>query len=130
VLNGSESWTLSKAQEAPLGGFERKILMTHCGAQQIDGVCRTRYNKELYNLFNDVDIIKIINVKKLRWAGHVIRRENEDVIKRIMLVKPERKGKEHRTRIRWMDGVDKYLRNLGVVNWKTKAQERDGWRNF
>jgi hypothetical protein len=32
--------------------------------------------------------------------------------------------------MRWMDGVEKDLRNLGVVNWKIKAQERDGWRNF
>jgi hypothetical protein len=29
-----------------------------------------------------------------------------------------------------MDGVEKDLRNLGVVNWKTKAQERGGWRKF
>jgi hypothetical protein len=29
-----------------------------------------------------------------------------------------------------MDGVEKDLRNLGVVNWKTKAQEQDGWRKF
>jgi hypothetical protein len=32
--------------------------------------------------------------------------------------------------MRWVDGVEKYLRNLGVINWKTKAQERDGWRKF
>jgi hypothetical protein len=60
VLYGSESWTLSKAHEAPLGGFERKILRRICGALQVDGVRRTRYNKKLYNLFNDVDIIKRI----------------------------------------------------------------------
>jgi hypothetical protein len=30
----------------------------------------------------------------------------------------------------WMDGVEKDLRNLGVVNWKTKAEEWDGWRKF
>jgi hypothetical protein len=29
-----------------------------------------------------------------------------------------------------MDGVEKDLRNLGVVNWKTRAQERDGCRKF
>jgi hypothetical protein len=29
-----------------------------------------------------------------------------------------------------MDGVEKDLRNLGVVNWKTMTQERDGWRKF
>jgi hypothetical protein len=29
-----------------------------------------------------------------------------------------------------MDGVQKDLRNLAVVNWKTKAQEQDGRRKF
>jgi hypothetical protein len=29
-----------------------------------------------------------------------------------------------------MDGVEKDLRNLGVFNCKTMAQERDGWREF
>jgi hypothetical protein len=47
-----------------------------------------------------------------------------------MLVKPEGKRKKGRPRMRWMDGVEKDLRNLSVVNWKTKAQERDGWRKF
>jgi hypothetical protein len=29
-----------------------------------------------------------------------------------------------------MHGVKKDLRNLDVVNWRAKAQERDGWRKF
>jgi hypothetical protein len=32
--------------------------------------------------------------------------------------------------MRWIDGVEKDLRSSGVVNWKAKAQERDGWRKF
>jgi hypothetical protein len=64
------------------------------------------------------------------WAGHVIRRENEEIIKVLMIVKPEEKRKKGRPRMRWMDGVETDLRNLGVVNWRTKAQERDGWRKF
>jgi hypothetical protein len=35
VLYGSESWTLSKAHEALLGGFEREILRRIYGAVQI-----------------------------------------------------------------------------------------------
>jgi hypothetical protein len=58
----------------------------------------------------------------------VRRRENEEIIKRIMLVKPERKRNNGRPKMRGMNVKD--LRNLGVVNWKTKAQERDSWRNF
>jgi hypothetical protein len=26
--------------------------------------------------------------------------------------------------------MEKDLRNMDVVNWKTKTQERDGWRTF
>jgi hypothetical protein len=47
-----------------------------------------------------------------------------------MLVKPEGKRKKGRPRMRSMDDEEKDLRNLGVVNWKTRAQERDGWRKF
>jgi hypothetical protein len=89
-----------------------------------------RYNKGLYSLFNDVDIIKRIKINRLRWAGHVIRRGNEKIIKRLIIVKPEGKRKKGRPRMRWIDGVEKDLRSLGVVNWKAKAQERDGWRKF
>jgi hypothetical protein len=43
-----------------------------------------------------------------------------------MLVKPEGKRKKGRPRMRWMDGVEKDLRNVGVFNWNKKAQELDG----
>jgi hypothetical protein len=99
-------------------------------AVRIYGIWRGRYNKEIHSLFNDADIIKRIKINRLRWAGHVIRRENEEIEEKIMLVKPEGKMKKGRPRMRWMDGVEKVFRNLGVVNWKTKAQERDGWRKF
>jgi hypothetical protein len=29
-----------------------------------------------------------------------------------------------------MVGVEENLRNLGVINWRANAQERDGWRKF
>jgi hypothetical protein len=44
--------------------------------------------------------------------------------------KTGRERKKGRPRMRWMDGVEKDLMNLDVVNWKAKAEERDGWRKF
>jgi hypothetical protein len=32
--------------------------------------------------------------------------------------------------MRWIDGVEKDLRNLSVVNRRARAQEWDGWRKF
>jgi hypothetical protein len=48
VSDGSESWTLSEAHEALLGGSDRKILKRIYGAVQIDGAWRRSYSKELY----------------------------------------------------------------------------------
>jgi hypothetical protein len=45
------------------------------------------------------------------------------------LQNPGGKRKNGRPKMRWMDGVED-LRNLDVVNWKPKAQKRDGWRTF
>jgi hypothetical protein len=47
-----------------------------------------------------------------------------------MLVKPKGKRKKGRPRMKWIDGVERDFRNLGVDNRKKKAQERDGWRKF
>jgi hypothetical protein len=58
-------------------------------------------------------------------------RENEEIIKKkLMTVKLEGKRKKDRPRMRWIGGVENDLRNLGVVNWRAKAHERDGWRKF
>jgi hypothetical protein len=43
----------------------------------------------------------IMKINRLIWAGHVIRREHEAIIKIIMLVKPEAKRKK-RPRMRWV----------------------------
>jgi hypothetical protein len=63
-------------------------------------------------------------------AGHVTSGGMEDVMKRIILVKQEEKREKGRLRMRWVDGLEKDLRNLGMDNWKTRVQEKDGWRKF
>jgi hypothetical protein len=83
----------------------------------------------LYISFHD-HIIKGIKINRLRLAGHVLRRENKEIIKILVIVKPEGKRKKGRPRMRWVDGVEKDLKNLGVVNLRANAQERDSWRKF
>jgi hypothetical protein len=51
---------LSKADKALLVGFERAIVRRIDGAVQIDGVWRRRYSNQLYNLFTEVVLMKIM----------------------------------------------------------------------
>jgi hypothetical protein len=55
----SDTWTLPKADERSLSVFER-ILRRIFGAVQENGVWRKRYNHELYELFNEPDIVKLL----------------------------------------------------------------------
>jgi hypothetical protein len=41
----------------------------HFGAVQESVVWRKRYNHELYELFNESDIVKYIKINRLGWAG-------------------------------------------------------------
>jgi hypothetical protein len=67
----SETLTLSKTDERLLSVFERRILRCIFGTVQENGVWRKRYNHELYELFNEPDIVKYIEINRLGWAGRV-----------------------------------------------------------
>jgi hypothetical protein len=72
LVYGSETWVLSKSDEAILGVFERKILRATFGSTNENGEWRIKYNNQLYTLYKDNDIVTYIKVNRLRWAGHVI----------------------------------------------------------
>jgi hypothetical protein len=56
----TETWTLSKTDERLFSVFERRIFRCIFEAVQENGVWRKRYNHELYELFNESDIVKDI----------------------------------------------------------------------
>jgi hypothetical protein len=55
----SDTWAMSKADETLFSIFERRILRCIFGAVHENGVWRKRYNHELYELFNEPDIIML-----------------------------------------------------------------------
>ena len=75
---GSETWVLSKTDEASLGVFERKILRAIFGPTNDNGEWRIRYNNELFTLYKENDTVTYIKINRLRWAGHVIRVEEKN----------------------------------------------------
>jgi hypothetical protein len=70
---GCETWRLSKQCEKTIGIFECKILRRIFGAVKEEGRWMMRYNKELYELNKDVDLVAFIKLKRLQWEDHVER---------------------------------------------------------
>ena len=68
--------------------------------------------------------------KRLRWAGHVARIEEDRSTINILTGTPTGKRPFGRPRHRWEDNTEIYLREIGINtrNLVHCAQERDYWR--
>jgi hypothetical protein len=47
------------------------VLQCIFGAKKENGTWRKEYNYELYETFNEPNIVNYIKVKRLAWAGHL-----------------------------------------------------------
>jgi len=130
LMYGVETWVLSKAYELRLGVLERKILRSIYGPICEGAIWRSRYNEELYRLYDETDLVTTIRITRLRWAGHIVWMQDNLPCKKITLDKPEGRRRVGRPNLRWMDGVMRDAERLGIRNWRIKAKERDGWRRL
>jgi hypothetical protein len=106
LIYASEIWTLSKINERRLSLFERKVLRCIFGAKQETGTWRKRCNYELYETFKEPNFVIYIKVKRLAWAGHLVRMDNDITIKKIFNTKPDGVRSVGRPKLRWEDGAD------------------------
>jgi hypothetical protein len=81
-------------------------------------------------LHSSPDIIKQIESRRMRWAGHVARMGEGRNVYRVLVGKPERKSPLERPRRRCEDRIkiDLGETGWGGVEWILLAQDRDRWR--
>jgi hypothetical protein len=106
----------------------RSILLRIYGPVIDGGRWRIRTNQELYQLCGENDIVKFCKLSRLRWAGHVIRQDDEDLSRRVLLNEPGGKRPRGRPRLLWEDGVKEDAAKLGCRNGTVVALNREGWR--
>ena len=68
-------------------------------------------------------MVTIIRITRLRWAGYIVRMQDNMQCKKITLDKPEGRRKVGRPNLRWMDGVLSNADRLGVRNWRIRAKD-------
>jgi len=102
VLYGCENWSLTLHLERKLRVFENMVLRRIFGPrrEEVTGEWRRLNNEELNDLYSSPNILRVIKPRRMRWAGHVARMDEERGVYRVLVVKPEGKNK-------WGDlGVD------------------------
>jgi hypothetical protein len=63
----------------------------------------------------------------MKWAGHVLRMNDEEPTNKLMLGKPDDTRRRGRPKLRWIDGLEKDL-HISIRNWKNIALDRSQWR--
>ena len=90
------------------------------------------HNEELNDLYSSPNIVRVIKSRRMRWAGHVSRTDEERGVYRVLVGKSEGRRPLGRPRRRWVDNIrtDFQAVGCGHMDWIGLAQDRDRWRTL
>jgi hypothetical protein len=112
--------------------FENRVLNTVFGPKRnaVMGVWRKLHNEEFNDLYSSPSIIRIIQWKGMRWAGHVTRMGEKKNKYRLLVGKPEGKRPLGGPRRRWIDNIKMDLLEMGLggLDWIGPTQGRYSYR--
>jgi hypothetical protein len=99
-------------EERRLRVFENRVLRRMFGPKrdEVTGEWGKLQNEKLRDLYSSPSIIRIIKLRRLRWAGHVARMGKKRNVYRLLV------GKRPlgRPRCKWVDNI---RMDLGEVGW-------------
>ena len=124
ILHGSETWPVRKENEVAVQRAEMRMVRWMCGVKVKDRVP----SKELKERLGIDDIILILQQNRLRWYGHVLRKEDTDWMKKCMEYEVEGSRPRGRPKRTWKEVVQKdcQARNLN----KEDAMDCGRWRKL
>jgi len=101
-------------------------------SDEVTGEWRRLHNEELNDLYCSPYIVRVIKLRRMRWAGHVARMGEETEVYRVLVGKPEGRRPQGRPRRRWVDNIRIDLQEMGCgyMDWIGVAQDRDRWRTL
>ena len=76
--------------------------------------------------------MRVIKSRRMRWAGHVARKDEEREVYRVLVGKPEGRRPLGRPRRRWLDNIRMDFQEVGCgfMEWIGLTQDRDRWRTL
>ena len=83
-------------------------------------------------MYSSPNIVRVIKLRRMRWAGHVARMGEEREVYRDLVGKPVGTRPLGRPRVRWVDNIRTDFQEVGCgyMDWIGLAQDRDRWRTL
>ena len=101
---------MKKAHEKKMEVAEMKMLRWMCGVTRLDKI----RNEKIRGTTKVGEISKKVQERRMRWYGHVMRRDEEYVGKRVMGIEVQGSRNRGRPKKRWADSVKDDLREKGL----------------
>ncbi|KAK3540096.1 hypothetical protein QTP70_025804 [Hemibagrus guttatus] len=124
MLYGLETVSLRKRQESELEVAELKMLRFSLGVTRLDRI-RNEYIRGTAHVGRLGDKVR---ETRLRWFGHVQRRESEYIGRRMLDMELPGRRQRGRPKRRYMDGINE---DMKLVDASVEdAEDRDRWREM
>ena len=124
ILYGSEAWCLKENEKAILRRMERAMVRAMCGQKVVDRKM-TKEQMEMLGLKETIDWLATAN--GVRWYGHVLRRDDDIVLRVALNLEVSGKRKRGRPKKTWKKQVEEETEKIGLK--KEDALRRDKWRD-
>ena len=114
---GAECWAVRKKEERKLHATEMRMLRLARGKTRVDHVRHVDICKEA----NMYPMAEFLREKRLRWFGHMQRRDKDDATRKILqMMEVDGKRNRGRPKLRWRDLVkDDMARNQMTTEMTT-----------
>ena len=122
MLYSSETWATKTRDEERIDVNEMRMLRWQFGLTRRDKV----RNEHVRGTLKIAPISNKVKENRLRWYGHIKRREAEHPIRKVMDMEIPGRRRPGRPRLRWIDCVRRDMGGLGLS--EDDALDRRKWR--
>ena len=119
---GSETWALKVEHEEKLNRAEMRMIRWMCGVSLRD----RKTSAELRQKMGVEAIADVVRRGRLRWYGHVVRKEENDWVKKVMSFNVEGTRPSGRPKKTWQTTVLADMRILSINH--EVAMDRSRWK--
>ena len=109
-MYGHEPWILTKKLKSEITAKDMKVLRL---VKKVTRRDRVR-NADIYEEFKIKPIIETIQTDQLRWSGHVMRRDENTTVKKVLDLKVKRIRPRGRPRTSWLKYVASIMKERGI----------------
>jgi hypothetical protein len=130
-LYNSKLWTITSSLEKQIDSFYRRLIRTYIFRVKWPDIIK---NEQLYKKTNETLWSEIIEKRKMKWLGHVLRLPQTTPARMALTYALEHYDKSmSRPKTTWISKMKEMLNSKYHISWDTVcriSQDRNEWQNI